>query len=125
MVAEALAMEPPSTTEYDAVATRLLAKAQPELKDTLKAALLQPPPPAEKQKRLVDQIANGLSSEDQKLAWERVLAAVILLALIFWAGVYTSHDDALKDWSKALLSTFTVVLGALGAIITGESAKKS
>jgi hypothetical protein len=55
-----------------------------------------------------------------KFSWSRVSAALGVLALILIAGWYTAHDPEMKDWSKALLTAFTGLLGGLAGIIVGE-----
>jgi hypothetical protein len=55
----------------------------------------------------------------------RILVAVVVLALIFFAGVYCAHDAAMKDWSTPLLHTFELLLGGMVGIIVGEKTAAS
>jgi len=50
----------------------------------------------------------------------RVIAAVVVLVLIFGAGVYCAHDAAMKDWSTPLLHTFELLLGGVVGLLVGE-----
>jgi hypothetical protein len=52
----------------------------------------------------------------------RALVAVVLLAVIFIAGIYCAHDEKLAQWSTVLLHSFEVLLGGLVGMIVGESA---
>ena len=130
VIGKALATPPPADdAQKKNLASQFLAGAQPELLQTINTALAQTPPPAGDQAKVAAQLIQGLpvgtANGGQNLAWERVAGAAALLGLLFWAVIYTAHDEALKDLSKALLNTFTVVLSSLGTIIIGESAKKS
>ena len=124
-VAEALATKPASAGEHQKMAAHLLMKAQPEFNSMIMEALAKEPPPPGEHVKLTNEMADSLPfGGSQKIAWERVIAAAVLLGLIFFAGIYTSHDDKMQEWSKPLLNTFTLVLGALGGLITGEAAAK-
>lgn len=57
-------------------------------------------------------------------AWGNFLAAVIFLALILGAGIYTSQHAGLEAWSTVLLHTFEVALGGVVGIVIGERTAK-
>jgi peptidoglycan/LPS O-acetylase OafA/YrhL len=67
-------------------------------------------------------LGNGLVGVAASFVPGRVVAAVVVLALIFGAGVYCAHDPAMKDWSVPLLHTFELLLGGLVGLLVGEKA---
>jgi len=70
--------------------------------------------------------ANQVASDVQRtFVWGRFIAAVVILVVLFGAGVYTAQNDKLQDWSKALLHTFEILLGWVVGQITGEAVAKS
>jgi len=72
----------------------------------------------------VQEVDTGGSPGADKFSWGRLAFAAGLLAVVFVGGVYTAHDDKLADWSKLLLHSFELLLGALVGLITGEAARK-
>ena len=66
------------------------------------------------------QLGGGLVGIATAIVPGRVIAAIVVLALIFGAGVYCAHDPAMKEWSAPLLHTFELLLGGLVGLIIGE-----
>ncbi len=56
----------------------------------------------------------------QTFNWAPFWGSVVLLVLIFAAGIYTAHDAKMTDWSDPLLHTFQVLLGGWIGLIVGE-----
>jgi hypothetical protein len=56
----------------------------------------------------------------QTFNWAPFWGSVVLLVLIFAAGIYTAHDDKMTDWSDPLLHTFQLLLGGWVGLIVGE-----
>jgi hypothetical protein len=56
-----------------------------------------------------------------KFSWGRLLVAVLLLAAIFYATVYTAQVDKLADLYKLMLHSFELILGAVLGLLTGEA----
>src|ERR1051326_6700629 len=65
------------------------------------------------------QLGGGLVGIATAIVPGRVIAAIVVLALIFGAGVYCAHDPAMKEWSAPLLHTFELLLGGLVGLIIG------
>ena len=68
----------------------------------------------------IDQQVSG------KFSWGRLACAIGLLVAIFVAGIWTAHDSVpeVKEWSKILLHSFELLLGAVIGLITGEAVAK-
>jgi hypothetical protein len=69
-------------------------------------------------------VSEVVGEEPSKLLWGRLIFAVIVLVAIFFAGIYTAGDEKLADWSKLLLHSFELLLGAFIGILTSEAASK-
>ena len=95
---EALAAQPETIPDAQQVAARLAA--------TLTQVLPPPAPPP------------------KSFQWARFLLALLLLALVFFAGIYCAQKDMLQKWSDVLLHTFEVLLGAVVGIVVGENTAK-
>lgn len=58
-----------------------------------------------------------------QFSWGRLFFAILLLFLIFGAGIWTALYN-LEDWSKVLLHSFELVLGLVLGILGGEAAAR-
>jgi hypothetical protein len=59
------------------------------------------------------------------LAWERVLGAVLLLAAVLVAAIYTGrHQTELKALYDVLVHAFEILFGGVVGLITGEAVSR-
>ena len=72
---------------------------------------------------VADQVARSATENvlpSKQFRWGRAIFSVVFLLIIFFAGIYCAHDDKLLDYSKVLLHSFELLLGALVGTIIGE-----
>jgi hypothetical protein len=65
--------------------------------------------------------ASGAAGTPQ-FNWLRLVFAIVLLGLIFGAGIYTAGDAKLDEWNKILIHAFQLLLGGTVGLIVGEAA---
>lgn len=58
-------------------------------------------------------------------AWNRFIAAIIFIVLLFVGGIYTSQHEKLEAWGTVLLHIFEITLGGVVGIIIGEKTAKA
>lgn len=68
--------------------------------------------------------ADAGSAANAGFQWGKLILCIIILILIFFAGVYTAHDPAMKQWSDILIHAFEVLLGGTVGLLVGETASR-
>ncbi|SEO36685.1 hypothetical protein [Mucilaginibacter sp. OK283] len=74
---------------------------------------------------IIDQQSSEVVADtNTTLIWGRLIFAIVLLLVILFTGLYAGQKKPLEEWSKVLIHSFELLLGAFIGIITGESASK-
>jgi len=117
---------PPADNQLDQLVNVASARAAPPLRIELRRAFQTAVPnnddeldqlTTEAGQRVIPATGTG-----KQFSVGRFIGAVILVVLIFLAGIWTARDPQLKGYSDALLHFFQVLLGIIIGLVTGEAA---
>lgn len=100
---------------------------KPVVSESLSKALATPPDSVNQPEQMVSEMADQVQQQvTGKFSWVRLVIALLFLVVLFAAGIYTARDPSsdVKEWSKTLLHSFELLLGAVVGLITGEAAAK-
>lgn len=103
------------------------ARLIPTVSKSLEEALTRPPDSVDYPEQMAAEIATQIDQQVRgQFSWGRLACAIALLVIIFLAGIYTARDPTpeVKEWSKILLHSFELLLGAVIGLITGEALAK-
>ena len=95
----------------------------PTFRNELRTAFNTQPPAAAQIDALVNASVQRVTTGPAKTlnVWN-LIGSFVLLLLIFLAGIWTARDPQLKAFSDALLHSFTVLLGIIVGLVSGENA---
>lgn len=61
----------------------------------------------------------------QAFLWGRLLFAVVVLVVVFVAGIYCdTHGPELKPWGDMLMHSFTLLFGVFLGLLAGEATRR-
>jgi hypothetical protein len=85
------------------------------------------PPVLKSGERIIEQhsaavVGTQVPAGPPQFNWLRLVFAILLLGLIFAAGLYTTGDSKYEEWNKILIHAFQLLLGGTIGLIVGEAA---
>jgi hypothetical protein len=102
------------------------APVVPAVTESLREAVTEHPNTVLIPEQMASEIVSGVENKvSPSIYWGRLIFAIVLLCLVLAAGIYTAQDEKLSEWSKILLHSFELLLGAVIGLITGEAIAKS
>jgi hypothetical protein len=97
---------------------------QPGVEQALEIALAAPPKAGEDLRAEADRLTTAvIEPQSGAFYWGRLTVAIVLLVLIFSAGIVTSIYG-ISDWSPVLLHSFELILGLVLGLLGGEAASR-